>query len=67
MGSHTPIEEDAAVNLLKWEDEEGKHAYWHSSAHLMAEALQDLYRASNSASDPPLKMDSTTMWIPVKV
>ncbi|MEA4820763.1 MAG: TGS domain-containing protein, partial [Erysipelotrichales bacterium] len=37
------IEEDAAVNLLKWEDEEGKHAYWHSSAHLMAEALQDLY------------------------
>jgi len=28
-----PIEEDAAVNLLKWEDEEGKHAYWHSSAH----------------------------------
>jgi len=38
-----PIEEDAAVNLLKWEDEEGKHAYWHSSAHLMAEALQDLY------------------------
>ncbi|MCE5205337.1 MAG: threonine--tRNA ligase [Porphyromonadaceae bacterium] len=38
-----PIEEDAAVNLLKWEDEEGKHAYWHSSAHLMAEALQELY------------------------
>ena len=38
-----PIEEDATVNLLKWEDEEGKHAYWHSSAHLMAEALQELY------------------------
>jgi len=38
-----PIEEDAAVNLLKWDDEEGKHAYWHSSAHLMAEALQELY------------------------
>ncbi len=38
-----PIEEDATVNLLKWEDEEGKHAYWHSSAHLMAEALQLLY------------------------
>ncbi|KUL20008.1 MAG: Threonine--tRNA ligase [Proteiniphilum sp. 51_7] len=38
-----PIEEDAAVKLLKWEDEEGKHAYWHSSAHLMAEALQELY------------------------
>lgn len=38
-----PIEKDAAVNLLKWDDEEGKHAYWHSSAHLMAEALQELY------------------------
>ena len=38
-----PIEQDATVNLLKWEDEEGKHAYWHSSAHLMAEALQELY------------------------
>ncbi len=38
-----PIEEDAAVKLYKWEDEEGKHAFWHSSAHLMAEALQELY------------------------
>ncbi len=38
-----PITEDSAVNLLKWEDAEGKHAYWHSSAHLMAEALQELY------------------------
>ena len=38
-----PIEKDAAVKLLKWEDEAGKHAYWHSSAHLMAEALQELY------------------------
>ena len=32
-----------SVKLLKWEDEEGKHAFWHSSAHLMAEALQELY------------------------
>lgn len=38
-----PIGHDASVRLLKWEDEEGKHAYWHSSAHLMAEALQELY------------------------
>ncbi len=38
-----PINEDSSVNLLKWEDAEGKHAYWHSSAHLMAEALQELY------------------------
>ena len=38
-----PINQDATVQLLKWEDEEGKHAFWHSSAHLMAEALQELY------------------------
>ena len=38
-----PINEDSTINLLKWEDDEAKHAYWHSSAHLMAEALQELY------------------------
>lgn len=38
-----PINEDSTVTLLKWDDAEGKHAYWHSSAHLMAEALQELY------------------------
>ncbi len=38
-----PITQDASVKLLKWDDEEGKHAFWHSSAHLMAEALQELY------------------------
>jgi len=38
-----PIEMDCAIKLHKWDDEEAKHAYWHSSAHLMAEALQELY------------------------
>ena len=38
-----PINEDANVTLYKWEDEEGKHAFWHTSAHLLAEALQKLY------------------------
>lgn len=38
-----PINEDAAFVLYKWDDEEGKHAFWHTSAHLMAEALQELY------------------------
>jgi threonyl-tRNA synthetase len=38
-----PINDDATIRLFKWEDEEGKHAFWHSSAHLMAEALQELY------------------------
>ena len=38
-----PIDTDATIKLHKWDDEEAKHAYWHSSAHLMAEALQELY------------------------
>lgn len=38
-----PINEDAAIKLFKWEDAEGKHAFWHSSAHLLAEALQELW------------------------
>ena len=38
-----PINEDAEFVLYKWEDEQGKHAFWHTSAHLLAEALQELY------------------------
>ncbi|MDD5839291.1 MAG: threonine--tRNA ligase [Bacteroidales bacterium] len=38
-----PITEDATLQLFKWDDPEGKHAFWHSSAHLLAEALQQLY------------------------
>jgi threonyl-tRNA synthetase len=40
---HRPINEDASIKLHKWEDTEGKHAFWHSSAHLLAEALEALY------------------------
>ena len=38
-----PISENAEVVLYKWGDEQGKHAFWHTSAHLLAEALQELY------------------------
>ena len=38
-----PIEEDASVKFYKWDDEEGKHAFWHTSSHLLAEALEALY------------------------
>ena len=38
-----PISADASLKLFKWDDPEGKHAFWHSSAHLLAEALQELY------------------------
>ena len=38
-----PILEDASIRLHKWDDAEAKHAFWHTSAHLLAEALQELY------------------------
>ncbi|MBR5177038.1 MAG: threonine--tRNA ligase [Bacteroidales bacterium] len=38
-----PICEDSSIMLLKWEDDEAKRVFWHSSSHLMAEALEDLY------------------------
>ncbi len=38
-----PIMEDAHFELFKWDDEQGKHTFWHTSAHLLAEALQELY------------------------
>ena len=38
-----PINNDASIVLYKWDDEQGKHAFWHTSAHLLAEALQELY------------------------
>ena len=38
-----PIMEDSTIRLHKWEDEQAKHAFWHTSAHLLAEALQELY------------------------
>ena len=40
---HRPLYKDAKIKLNTWDDEEGKHAFWHSSAHLMAEALEELY------------------------
>ncbi len=38
-----PINEDAQVQLLKWDEPEAKHAFWHTSSHLLAAALQELY------------------------
>lgn len=38
-----PIEEDSSIQLHKWEDAEAKHAFWHTSSHLLAEALMELY------------------------
>ncbi|RLD76572.1 MAG: threonine--tRNA ligase, partial [Bacteroidetes bacterium] len=38
-----PINENATIKLFKFQDEEGKHAFWHSSAHIMAEAIEFFY------------------------
>lgn len=38
-----PIDEDSTIKLYKWDEPEAKHAFWHTSSHLMAEALQELY------------------------
>ena len=50
-----PITSDASIKLYKWDDEEGKHAYWHSSAHLMAEALQELYPGMKFGIGPAIE------------
>jgi len=50
-----PIQEDAEVVLYKWEDKEGKHAFWHTSAHLMAEALQELYPGMQFGIGPAIE------------
>lgn len=50
-----PIGQDAAVELLKWEDDDAKHAYWHSSAHLMAEAVQILYPHAKFGIGPAIE------------
>ena len=49
-----PIEENATLKLLKWEDEGGKHAFWHTSAHLMAEAIQQLYPGTQFGTGPAI-------------
>jgi len=50
-----PISEDASVRLLTWNDLEGKSTFWHSSAHLMAEALEALYPGVKFGIGPPIE------------
>ena len=50
-----PIEEDASLKLFKWDDAEGKYAFWHSSAHLMAEALEALYPVTKFGIGPAIE------------
>lgn len=50
-----PIDTDANFVLYKWDDEEGKHAFWHTSAHLMAEALQELWPGTQFGIGPAIE------------
>lgn len=50
-----PIESDATVKLLTWSDSDGKMAFWHSSAHLMAEALEAIYPGVKFGIGPPIE------------
>lgn len=50
-----PLPENATVKLLTWNDDNGKSTLWHSSAHLMAEALESLYPAIKLAIGPPIE------------
>ena len=50
-----PIEQDAHVKLLTWNDPQGKATFWHSSAHLMAEALEALYPGTKFGIGPAIE------------
>ena len=50
-----PINSDSSFVLYKWDDEEDKHAFWHTSAHLLAEALQDLYPKTQFGIGPAIE------------
>lgn len=49
-----PINKDATIELLTWENEDAKKTFWHSSAHLMAEALEELYPGVKFGIGPPI-------------
>lgn len=50
-----PLTEDCTLKLLKWDDEGGKHAFWHTSAHLMAEAMQELWPGTQFGIGPAIE------------
>jgi len=51
----TPITEDAVVRIVKWESDEGRSIFWHSSAHLMAEAVESIYPGTRFGIGPPIE------------
>jgi len=56
-----PIHKDSSIRIFTWNDKGGKYAFWHSSAHLLAEALEALYPGVKFGIGPPIETDFTTM------
>ena len=52
---YRPINEDAKIKLFTWTQDEGKKAFWHSSAHLLAEALEEIYPGIKFGIGPPVE------------
>ena len=50
-----PIQQDASLKLLSWNDPEGKSTFWHSSAHLMAEAVESIFPGAKFWVGPPVE------------
>jgi len=50
-----PLDQNSKLQLLTWNDEEGKNAFWHSSAHLLAEALEELFPGIKFGIGPPIE------------
>ncbi|MFM6948401.1 MAG: threonine--tRNA ligase [Aquirufa sp.] len=55
VDASTPIDQDADLQLLTWNDEDGKKTFWHSSAHLMAEAIEELFPGTKFGIGPSIE------------
>ena len=55
LEARTPITEDGIINLFTWNDKEGKAAFWHSSAHILAQSLISLYPQAKLTIGPAIE------------
>ena len=58
----TPIDNDCSLEILTFDSPEGKHAYWHTASHILAQAVQRLYPGTKFAIARPSRTASTTTW-----
>ena len=61
---HRPITADAEIKIFTWDNEEGKRTYWHSSAHVMAEAIEAIFPGTKFGIGPPIEngITMTLIW-----